>query len=165
MTIPAAIQGNYADFKLVKTRSVAQIIVEVPIERAEQVVKMLGLPVPATEIAVGVAKLQPTAKTQALVNKLLNPEKPARKPAATERTRSQWAGIRCNDPVFQQWIWQTEGRPTGWEPSTPGSAIIVRARCGVQSRKELDTNPEKAAAWDALDGRFIEETRLPERHG
>ena len=31
-----AILGSYADFKLVKTRSVVQVVIEVPLERAHE---------------------------------------------------------------------------------------------------------------------------------
>jgi hypothetical protein len=44
------ISGTYSDFKLVKTRSVVQVIVEFPIEEAQQVLESLGgLPMPGKE--------------------------------------------------------------------------------------------------------------------
>lgn len=154
MSDPLAIQGNYADFKLVKTRSVAQIIVEVPIERAEQVVKMLGLPVPAKEIPVVVARWKPA------LNKVQDRPTTARKPAATERTRSQWAGIRCNDPTWRQWFFR------GRELTPDEAAGMLRRKLSIQSRKELDSNPAKAAAWDKLDASFMQDTgRMAEKHG
>lgn len=44
MSEPAAIDGDYANFALVKTRGVCQVIVEFPIEHAEKVTRLLGFP-------------------------------------------------------------------------------------------------------------------------
>jgi hypothetical protein len=50
MTEYRGISGTYSDFKLVKTRSVVQVIVEFPIEEAQQVLESLGgLPMPGKE--------------------------------------------------------------------------------------------------------------------
>ena len=55
----AAIQGNYSDLKTVKTRSVAQMIIEVPIEQGEEIVRIFGFPRPGQEIPVAIARLAP----------------------------------------------------------------------------------------------------------
>lgn len=71
----------------------------------------------------------------------------------------QQAGIRCGDPGFRKWLFG--GNFTG----TPDAgAIRLRQILDIASRKELDTNSEKRAAWEALDARFVEETRTAERH-
>lgn len=57
MNSNAIIAGTFADLKTVKTRSVVQMIVEVPIERAEEVVMMFGFPQPGSEVTVAVARL------------------------------------------------------------------------------------------------------------
>jgi hypothetical protein len=50
MTEYRGISGTYSDFKLVKTRGVVQVIVEFPIEEANQVIESLGgLPMPGKE--------------------------------------------------------------------------------------------------------------------
>ncbi len=156
MTTPAAIQGTFADLKTVKTRSVVQMIIEVPIEQGKQVVDAFGFPQPGSEIPVAVARLNPSAAKQ---------EKPTRKPAATraekrhwnEMSRVQQAAIRCNNYDWRHWA----GLPDTW--GAEDVAQWLRQSLVIESRKELDTDPEKAAAWDALDGRFIEETRMATR--
>jgi hypothetical protein len=53
MTEYRGISGTYSDFKLVKTRGVVQVIVEFPIEEANQVLESLdGLPMPGQEAHV-----------------------------------------------------------------------------------------------------------------
>ena len=51
------IQGTYSDYKIVKSRSVAQIIVEIPLETAESFVQMFGMPLPSKEKWVALAML------------------------------------------------------------------------------------------------------------
>lgn len=58
MTEPAALSATYSDFKLIKTRSVISLSFEVPIEHADIVHQVLGIPVPGKEIGVGIARLR-----------------------------------------------------------------------------------------------------------
>lgn len=58
MSTPAAISGSLADFRIVKTRSVVQFIVEVPIEQADVALATLGgIPLPGVERPVALARL------------------------------------------------------------------------------------------------------------
>ncbi len=50
----AIIVGTFSDFKLIKTRSTAQLVIEVPIERAFDAIAILGIPQPGKEIQVAV---------------------------------------------------------------------------------------------------------------
>jgi hypothetical protein len=55
---PAAFDAVFSDFKLVKTRSSAQLVLEIPIERADAVLAILGgVPQPGKEVSVAVARL------------------------------------------------------------------------------------------------------------
>lgn len=51
----AAFTGSYSNIKLIRSRSVMQIIVEVPIEQAEAVIAAFGVPQPGHERPVAVA--------------------------------------------------------------------------------------------------------------
>lgn len=46
MTELAAISGTFADFKLIKTRSVAQLVIEIPIEQSKKAIDAFGFPLP-----------------------------------------------------------------------------------------------------------------------
>jgi len=52
------IQASFADHKRIKTRSVTQLIIEIPIEDTMRVLSILGDPMPGEEIPVAVARLQ-----------------------------------------------------------------------------------------------------------
>jgi len=46
------LQGNYSALKFIPTRSVIQVIVEIPIEMGDKVYSVLGFPNPKAEIPV-----------------------------------------------------------------------------------------------------------------
>ena len=52
------------------------------------------------------------------------------------------AGIWCNDPEFHDWLWEAASY-TG-EPNADLCAATVRNWCGIESRAELDSNPDAA---------------------
>src|SRR4051812_4591789 len=67
MTDAAVTQATFSDFRLVKGRKVAQLVFEVPIEQADQALAALGgLPQPATEAWVALARLETKAKVTSI---------------------------------------------------------------------------------------------------
>lgn len=126
----AVITGTYSDFKLVKTRSVAQIVIEVPIEKAQEAIALFGVPQPGAEVPVAVARL---------VNVQERPALPKPKKHWDEMPRSQQAGILCADERFQKWAASDDAEE---------AAKALRRQCGVSSRSELDTNPDAAGRFD-----------------
>lgn len=73
------------------------------------------------------------------------PSAPAKR-AWKDLSRSQQAGIKCGEPEFQRWL-GARGRP---ETIVDDTARHLRERLGIDSRKQLDTDPAAAAKWDAL---------------
>lgn len=122
---------TYSDLKTVKTRSVCQLILELPIEALTEVVGLLGAPVPGNEVWVAVARLRPTAVEQQ------QPELEHR-PA---KSLAQLAGIICNEPAFWKFIHVADA---------PAAAEYVRGYCNVSSRAALDSNDDAALAFRTL---------------
>ena len=143
----AAIQGTFADLKSVKTRSVVQMVIEIPIERAEQVIKAFGFPQPGAEIAVAVARLDPE-KAKASPAPLETPAKPKKR--FHELPMPQQAAQRCNDAGFQLWLEQTS-RTTTAHPNN--AADYVRWFCDVKSRADIGDNMA-GVKWDALNADY-----------
>jgi hypothetical protein len=133
MTDAAVTQGTFADFRLIKGRKVCQIVIEVPIEQADQALAALGgLPQPATEAWVAIARLE--TKTRVV------PIKPDNTKLSLE------AALRCREPIFQRYLNVSDENE---------AAEAVREACGISSRAGLNTDPEAARAWRALEGRFL----------
>lgn len=144
-----AFQATYSDFKLIRTRKVVQIVLEVPVEHANAVLDVLGgMPDPSKESWVGVALIRPdTAKPQ-----------PADQPRPAGAKRDwrdlppqQQAGIRCEEPTFLAFL--KEQRSDDWHESQ-GAAECVRLICGVESRADLGTNQRARMIWKQLNDQF-----------
>jgi hypothetical protein len=137
MTDKAAFSGSYSDFKLVKTRSVAQVIVEIPVEAAESFIKVFGMPIPGSEKPVAIALLG-TA-----------PEKP--KTAEQElgeqiRTR---AVLLCKEPAFQQWL-QVAGEDDARD--------YLCEMLDIKSRSALARNQKAQREFVRIENRYLTAT-------
>ncbi len=155
----AALKGVFSDFKLVKTRGVAQFIIEMPIEKGmEALVALGGIPIPKAESWVAVARLDET-----VVGDDEAPVKPKRDWGDVPIVEQ--AGIACRNPEFQEWMLYNIGEKS-WMPTTDHSdstARWVRNRCGIDSRKELATNTVAADKWRKLYQEFDDSRGTEER--
>lgn len=149
MTDKAAIAGVYSDLKPVKTRGVLQIVIEVPMERADEVTRAFGWPQQGESQWLAVARM---ANEPAPEPEPQPQDKPQRR--FEEMPRSQQAALKCQDDDFQEWI-GARGRPEHRETDT---IHHLRERLGVESRSQLDTNAEAAKRWDALLLRYQQDT-------
>ena len=156
MAAPAVIQGTFADFKLIKGRSVLQIVIEVPIEHGDAVIKAFGVPQPGHEIPVAVARLvEGKAEKRTAAPKAI--EGQGRK--WSELSRAQQAGIRCGDRSFRQFLSEVLGRQID---GVDEAAEVVRRHCGVSTRAEIDVEDGASRYWDALNGEYELWLRHPE---
>lgn len=160
---PAALSATYVDFKIIRTRSTAQIILEVPLEEADRALKILGgVPRPDVERWVAVARLNPAAPAT-------EGEKPRKR--WSELPRAQQAALACQDVAFQDFLMR---RPAFKDAaalctakdSPDWPAETVRVICDVRSRADLNTNDSAARKWDALYLQYLTDTgRMAEARG
>ena len=155
-----AFAGVFSDFKLIKTRSVAQLIIEIPIESADHALKLLGgVPQASKERWVGIAPLsakpEPPARETAQEDPFEQPGQHGADPTRRfwDLPPAQQAALKCADSHFQKWL-VVEDQDT--------AAAWVRAHCKVSSRSELNTNAEAAAIWRQVL-RSYEDDRLGRR--
>ena len=168
MTNPAAIAGSFAKIVPVPSRNVVQIIVEIESEAADAALKALGgFPIPGSEKPVAVAQLTKTPEKP-----VLTPEASAKGVAKQERKPwgellpSQQAGILCDDPEFQKWVY----RQLNWvwhEESTVAAnntKTWVRTNCNVISRRDITAGSEAERVWKGITERFMRDTgRMAEK--
>lgn len=141
MTDKAAIMGTFADLRSVKTRSVLQMIIEVPIEQAARVIEVFGFPQPGREIPVTVFR---PAETEAVAVKAGEPKS---KTPFKDLRASQQAVLLCKDVVFLQWLEKKCFRSLGDEQET---ASALRHALGINSRAELDSDARATRLWRAM---------------
>lgn len=169
------IQATYSDLKVVKTRRVAQLIFEIPLEQFNEAMAVLGgAPLPDSEVWVAIARLndhaivQPTAETGPVSpspkpaqepSKQNKPDKPQADGSHSHRTWFEQppvvrAAMRCKDVRFQQWLHGLGRIP---EP-TFEEAVAYAKRVSGGSRANLGSSGFEAqtAAWEVVDHKYHE---------
>jgi len=147
MAKPAAIRGTFADLKIIKTRKLAQFIIEIPIEKADEALRALGgIPMSDQERWVAIARIK--GEDEFDPSKVGPEEKPK---SVGERALAQ-AHVLCADEEFQDWFRTkcVEDRPIvvrdhflkAWTDGDYNEAIAVllRWKLGIDSRSELLTD-------------------------
>ena len=133
-----AFSAEYANFKPVPSRNKLQIVLEVPLEQGEEIMKLLGMPSPGSTKWVGVAPLKlneqpvvqqriPDASTAPDVEKDSGQGLDSRK-SWDELPYPQRAGIMSNDPVFWEFCRSSNASE---------AAEYIRAWCDVDSRADI----------------------------
>lgn len=144
------VSATLSDFKLVKTRKVAQFVFEVPLEQADEALRALGgLPQAHSErwcaiVLLDLSKASPTA-----------PETPTEPIKERRRFNTlplpQQAALLCADPKF--WRFLSE-RCNGDVASEDDAADWIRNDCEIASRGDLSTNERAAAIFRILVREF-----------
>lgn len=139
MTENAVIDGVYADFKFVKTRGVAQVVVEIPLERAATFVEMFGVPNPSEETWVAVARMRAQPK----------PEKPKERQRWEDMRPSAAAALACKSKRFQEFITErVHGDP--FEITEHEADQYLKSELGIASKTELDQLYPAGHKWPTL---------------
>lgn len=138
MPMPAAIQGQLVSIKNVSTHKSACLTIHVPEEQALQAIEAFGWPTMVNPVPVALARIDPNAK-------------PERKGGPLARR----AGILCSEGAFQKFLTERIGRPYANVTNAEEAADYVRFKCEVNSRAELDHNPEAADRFRALDSEYV----------
>lgn len=159
-----AFSATFSDLKLVKTRQVAQLIFEIPIEQFDAAYEILGgVPVPGKERWFGIAAINTSKEVMPDTqhNTIPPDTRPGQPPAArADREKMDWrdmqpaaqAGIRCDDAVFKAFLCEQYGNE--WKMAGGLSDQCVRLICGVDSRSELGTKQAARVLWHQLDRQF-----------
>jgi len=152
-----AFKAVYADWKLIKTRSVVQVVFELPVEQADAAYEVLGgMPVAAKERWFGVAAIRnPEASPGASIpqpNPLTQPRPDRAKKSWRDLKPSQQAGIRCDDIAFTPFLFEEHHHHFMESGARP--AECVRLICGVNSRADLDTNHKARVIWHQLSDQY-----------
>lgn len=142
---PAAIRASFADFRLIKGRKQAQLILEIPIEGADAAIAALGgIPQPQSDRWVAVARLNGVERPE--------PE-PKEKRKWEDLKLSMQASIRCNEPAFWKFL-ESDMRGSGNIRNAEDAAEFVRRFCRVDSRSSLNTNPSAALDWRGIEAQY-----------
>lgn len=167
----AAFQGSYSDLKFVKSRSVAQVTVEIPIEQAAAFVAAFGAPTPGAEIPVAIARLD-LAKATSEAPRLAGEASETSmsmlaRPIPKERRRfdtlplSQQAAMRCNEVAFRRFVAEREKIEGIAVLDLEMAADAVREICGVKTRADISDDHPSGMRWRKLNAEFDTWMRIP----
>jgi hypothetical protein len=151
MTDAAIIQATFSEWRMVKGRKVLQIICEVPLEAQGRVFAALGAPMPDTDTWVAIARLRDQQTASEPEQIAAEPDNMIEPPANDDRAPrplSQVSAILCGIFAFRCYLF--EAFNLGAIPTKDEAADIVREKCGVRSRSELDTDEAAASNFRHL---------------
>lgn len=152
----SAVEATFVDLRTVKSRSVMQLIFEVPLERADAALQALGgIPQPGTDRWVGIARLvAPDDRA---------PAEPTKDYARSLTAKARYAdlddgrkavarsALLAKDMAFQHWLFVTKRAPAFGEE---GAAAYIRSACSCKSRREIAESSEKLRLFEALEGSY-----------
>lgn len=161
----AAFSGDYCDLKFVKTRKVAQITIEIPIEQAAAFVASFGAPDPSQGVPVALARLKPGNSGVEAPSGLggvvegSNPSPDAKsRKAWADLPCSQQAAIRCGEVPFQKFMSEYN---VGQVHNAETCAQAVRCVTGCDSRSELNEYGPKQDIWREIEAEYQTWLRVP----
>lgn len=149
------VPATFADFKLIKTRGQAQLILEVPIEHADRALRALGGVPAGDERWVGIVRVTAEAARRALGQAV----EPKENKEETEADRAiKAAHAMAGDDRFQNWLRTRKGfrMPVGGAFDT--AIQYIRQRCGVASTTEFRTKPRALSSFYALQDEYLQDT-------
>lgn len=139
-----ALAGDFADIRTVKSRSVVQVIIELPIEEGENVIKMFGFPQPSNPTKLALARLAEPAQIEAKANGDGREHGPFH-----DLTPTLQSVLRCKSPAFWQFL-RDKGEADVTDETK--AATYVRFACGVNTRGAL--TGMAARRWAELEAEF-----------
>jgi hypothetical protein len=130
--------GTYSDLKLIKTRGVCSISIEIPLSHAQAFIAKFGMPDVGTEKWIALALMDYTATKE--------------EPKARTYSATRDCAIHCQDSLFGSWLERKlkRKRITRDLPSSEETTAMVRDILHINSRAELDRDSEAGKRWKAL---------------
>lgn len=132
-----AVAGQFVKLDAVPTRKVVRVVLEMPIEAADSVIKALGgYPDPANAKWVGLALMKGEPSENTLKGGKL----------------AQRAGILCEELGFRRFLADRAGRQHVLSPEE--AKQVIYSACGITSRAHLDHDDQAARCFHELDTEY-----------
>jgi hypothetical protein len=151
----AAVQADYVDLKFIKSRSIAQVVLEIPIEQADAFVQAFGTPRPAEGVPCALARLGGTKDASEKTQREVNYEATEVFAPTPEKTKRdfdtlplpQQAALLCDRDVFSAFL--RKQRDIDGDPAT-----AIRNICRVGSRADIKPGTHAGDAFIRLRDDF-----------
>lgn len=137
----SAVAGTYSDLRFIKSRKVAQVVIELPIEQANRFLQAFGAPNPSSETWVAIARLNDAPVE--IEEEAVQPEKPRRQ--WDDLRPSARAAILCGETAFLVFL---------KVKTKEEAAEKLRRHCDVKSRSEFDNDETKRMVFEMVERDF-----------
>lgn len=149
------IAATFSDYRMVKGRSVLQIVLEVPIEHQAHVFDVLGYPMPNADLWVGVARLigePPSPPAPGGLTLTASERGRAAYVSSSEMEQARTRAIMlCSDPEFWRWIKELQGPVV---ISSQEAAEWLRVAIGSTTRGDIARSQEVHDKFLMLEEQF-----------
>lgn len=152
-----AFKATYSDWKLIKTRGVVQVVMEVPVSESDAAYEILGgMPVHGKERWFGIAALKSTAEEAPAKPRQVNSPSPdgAKRMDWRDMQPAAQAALRCDQPAFRTFLMEEHSFRPRDANSSDEAAEFLRSFFNVKSRSELGTDPRRRVLWKQMDDQF-----------
>lgn len=141
----AAIAASLVDVRNIAAHKCVRLEIHVPSEQAGAVLQAFGWPTAVDPVPVAIARLNHAPESD-------DSDEPTH-PQAAEDHRRQWGDLRpsaraallCNSTSFQAFL-----KVIGADQA----AEKVRRHCGIESRRELDTDETKLMLFRTIEQKY-----------
>jgi hypothetical protein len=137
MSAPAITHGSLVDVRNVNQHKCVRLVIDIPAERAREIIDMFGWPTMVDPVPVAIARLidQQREEQSASSKTPVPTAKPRQTTLPGHPSYAQSLAIMCSKP--QAWMFLFEKMGRSREINDPEQAAeAVRQLCGVQSRNE-----------------------------
>ena len=118
---------------------------------------MFGAPDRASPVAVAIARLDIAAlNAPSVPEKAVEPAKVEKADSERSSSRTQAAGRMVKEEAFQMWLadaypsrWDKHYNPEG-RTTAEAANLTLKEVLRIASKKELDTDPDKAEDWERM---------------
>lgn len=157
----AAIIAQLVDVRNLGTEKCVKLTLHAPVEQAEEILAAFGWPTRVDPVPVAVARLNiPDPSTQDGRAAASDQGKPVAPPPQGSKERrsftslplAQQAALLCQDKLFQAFLREQCREPCNSEAE---AAAVIRIRCGVKSRADIQSNLRALAQFTQDRDRFI----------
>jgi hypothetical protein len=153
----AVMRGVYVDCKFMPGLKSARISIDLPIEHSNEFLRMFGAPDRANPVAVAIARLDVGAlNAPSVPEKAVESAKVEKAEGERSSSRTQAAGRMVKEEAFQMWLadsyplrWDRHYNPEG-RTTAEAANLTLKEVLRIASKKELDTDPDKAEAWERM---------------
>lgn len=157
---PAAIRAAFAEWRMVKSRKVLQLVFELPLEQQAEVLTTLGAPMPDVETWCGIARLTDVPEARPVSQRAERG-----KQEYSAKTEMEKAVVRAallpKDERFREWVCRNIGVPMVLPVAAELAIDFIRDECcDGESRRRIGEDADCYLRFIKMETQFKADTGM-----